>query len=66
MPAKIITFQIDDELNKKLDRITKELDLPKSWIIKQAIKQYLVRYDESLSDIRISTLEEGKTHKEVL
>ncbi|MCM8761839.1 MAG: ribbon-helix-helix domain-containing protein [Candidatus Omnitrophica bacterium] len=66
MPSKIITLQIDAEMNEKLDRITKELDLSKSWVVKQAIKQYLERYDEILSDIRISTIEEGKTHKELL
>lgn len=66
MAKKIITVQIDSELNEKLNKMIKKFDLPKSWVIKQAIKQYLDRYDESLSDIRISTLEEGKNHKEVL
>lgn len=66
MTSKIITLQIDGEMNEKLNKIAEELDLPKSWVVKQAIKQYLERYDEFLSDIRISTLEEGKTHKEVL
>ncbi|MCM8820689.1 MAG: ribbon-helix-helix domain-containing protein [Candidatus Omnitrophica bacterium] len=66
MTSKIITLQIDAEMNEKLDRITEELDLSKSWVVKQAIKQYLERYDEILSDIRISTIEEGKTHKKLL
>lgn len=66
MAKRIITFQIDEELNKKLEKIAKGTELSKSWIIKQAIKQYIDRFDELFSDIRIATLKEGKNHQEIL
>jgi len=32
----------------------------------QAIEQYIERYDEVLSDMRIATLKEGKNHQDIL
>jgi predicted transcriptional regulator len=36
-----LSFDIEDEVVEELEKKSKELDRPKSWIIRQAVKQYL-------------------------
>ncbi len=66
MGKVMISAKIDESINERLNEYAKELQLSKSWIIQQALKQYLDRYDEYLSDFRISSLSEGIPHEEVL
>ena len=62
----IITTTIDRETKEKIEEIAKELNVSKSWLIQQAVEQYIERYDEYLSDMRIASLKEGKKHKDIL
>ena len=64
--SKVISTKIDDQTDSMLGRMALELDVSKSWVVQQAIKQYLERYDTYLSDVRIASIGETKSHKAVL
>lgn len=64
--SKVISTKIDESTDRLLEKIAGELDVSKSWIVQQALKQYIERYDSYLSDIRIASLGETKSHEEVL
>jgi predicted transcriptional regulator len=64
--SKVISTKIDDKTDEILGKMAGELDVSKSWVVQQAIKQYLERYDSYLSDVRIASLSETKGHKTIL
>jgi predicted transcriptional regulator len=64
--SKVISTKIDDQTDEILGKMADELDVSKSWVVQQAIKQYLERYDTYLSDVRIASISETKSHNEVL
>ena len=66
MGKTIITTTVNSEIKKRIEEIAKELNVSKSWVIQQAVEQYIERYDEYLSDMRIASLKEGKSHKNIL
>lgn len=64
--SKVISTKIDKGTGDLLERIASELSVTKSWIVNQALKQYLERYDIYLSDTRIASIGETVSHKDVL
>lgn len=66
MAKSVVSVSLNSNLINFLDKYSKELNVSKSWIINQALQSYLDRIDESLSDMRIATLSEAKSHDEVL
>jgi|GEM_PF-744214 predicted transcriptional regulator len=64
--GSVISTKVDDRINELLEKLAKELNVSKSWIIQQAIMQYLDRYDDYLSDIRIASIRETVSHEDVL
>jgi predicted transcriptional regulator len=64
--GSVISTKVDDRINELLEKLAKELNVSKSWIIQQAIMQYLDRYDDYLSDIRIASIGETVSHEDVL
>jgi predicted transcriptional regulator len=62
----VISTKVDDRINGLLEKLAKELNVSKSWIIQQAIMQYLDRYDDYLSDIRIASIGKTVSHEDVL
>lgn len=61
-----ISAKITHSINSLLNSYARELQVSKSWIIQQALRQYFERYDEHLSDLRIASLSETVSHEEVL
>jgi len=66
MAKNVMSFNLDNNLSIFLDKYSKELQVSKSWIVKQALRQYFEKFDEYLSDIRIASLTEEKSHEKVL
>jgi len=66
MTKSVVSVSLNSNLINFLDKYSKELNVSKSWIINQALQSYLDRIAESLSDMRIATLSEPKSHDEVL
>ncbi|MCD4818070.1 MAG: ribbon-helix-helix domain-containing protein [Candidatus Cloacimonetes bacterium] len=66
MAKNIMSFNLDNNLVNFLDKYSKELQVSKSWIVKQALQQYFDKFDEYLSDLRIASLSEEKSHEEIL
>ncbi|MBF0466454.1 MAG: CopG family transcriptional regulator [Nitrospirae bacterium] len=65
--AKVtISAKVDSSIVDSLEGYAKELQVSKSWIVQQALKQYFDKYDEHLSDMRIASLTEGISHDDVL
>jgi len=64
--SKVISTKVDDELDRALGQISDDLKVSKSWIVQQALRQYIERYDESLSDLRIASLGKTTAHEDVL
>jgi len=60
MAKSVVSVSLNSNLINFLDKYSKELNVSKSWIINQALQNYLDRIDESLSDMRIATLSEAK------
>ena len=61
-----ISAKVNRSISTLLNSYARELQVSKSWIIQQALKQYFERYDEHLSDIRIASLSEAVSHEDVL
>jgi len=62
----ITSIRISDDINKPLESLAKKLDRSKSYIINQAIKEYIAR--QSLDDARwqetvqaLESIQAGKT-----
>jgi predicted transcriptional regulator len=64
--GKVLSTKVDDELDRALGKISDDLKVSKSWIVQQALRQYIERYDESLSDLRIASLGKTIPHEDVL
>ncbi|WP_420266584.1 ribbon-helix-helix protein, CopG family [Candidatus Magnetominusculus dajiuhuensis] len=65
--AKVmISAKVDRSVFDTLDVYAKELQVSKSWIVQQALKQYFDKYDEYLGDMRVASLSEGISHEDVL
>ncbi|MEO5358661.1 MAG: ribbon-helix-helix domain-containing protein [Nitrospirae bacterium YQR-1] len=62
----IISAKVDKTVFDALNGYAKELQVSKSWIVQQALKQYFDKYDEHLSDMRIASLSESISHEDVL
>ena len=41
-----LTLIVDDQLNRKLQRLAKETERPKSYFIKKALELYLQEYED--------------------
>lgn len=63
--AKVISTKIEEKTDTVLEAMAEELSVSKSWIINQALKQYIGRYEDQLSDMRIASLGEIKDHEEI-
>jgi len=46
-----VNIRIPDQLNDKLLSFTKTMELPKSYLIRQAIKNYMLELQEDAEDI---------------
>jgi len=66
MKKIVLSTSISSEAKRKIEKMAKELNVSKSWLVQQAIEQYIERYDEVLSDMRIATLKEEKNHQDIL
>jgi predicted DNA-binding protein len=51
---KAINVLIPDEANQELIKFAKAMDLPKSYLIKKAIKEYLIELKEDTEDIVVA------------
>ncbi|MEO5358603.1 MAG: ribbon-helix-helix domain-containing protein [Nitrospirae bacterium YQR-1] len=54
------------DIIESLEFYAQQLQVSKSWIVQQALKQYFDKYDEHLSDMRIASLSESISHEDVL
>ena len=63
--TKVISTKVEEKTDKVLEAMAAELDVSKSWIINQALKQYIGRYDDHLSDVRIASIGETVNHEDV-
>ena len=68
--ARVVTANLPGNLVDQLDRISKEIDRSKSWIIRQALSDWLAeeqrRYEMTLE--ALASVEQGHTytHEEIL
>lgn len=46
--AEAISIRLPEELAEKLDRLTRALDRPKSYVIKKALQEYIEEYEDYL------------------
>jgi RHH-type rel operon transcriptional repressor/antitoxin RelB len=49
-----ITARIPDALNTSLDKIAKEMERPKTFLIRKAIEQYILEIQDDLQDSEIA------------
>ncbi len=63
--TKVISAKVEEKTDKVLESMAAELSVSKSWIVNQALKQYIGRYDDHLSDIRIASIDETISHEDV-
>ena len=45
MPAKVTSIRVDERKLKRLDRLARSIDRPRSWVLGQAIDQYIEHQD---------------------
>lgn len=64
--SKVISTKVDTNTDEALESMANALDVSKSWIVNQALKQYIQRYDDYLSDVRIASIAETVGHDDVL
>ena len=68
--GRVVTAKLPDELVVRMDQIAERLDRSKSWIVREAISEWLAeeqrRYELTLEGL--ADIEEGRTysHEEVL
>lgn len=61
-----ISFKVPDELNERLELLSKELDRNKSYMIRQAIEEYLEEKEDYLIALaRLSRTEKKYSLEEV-
>lgn len=46
--AEATSIRLPEELAEKLDRLTRALDRPKSYVIKKALQEYIEEYEDYL------------------
>lgn len=63
--TKVISTKVEEKTDKVLEAMAAELDVSKSWIINQALKQYIGRYDDHLSDVRIASIGQTISHEDI-
>ncbi|MDA8088161.1 MAG: ribbon-helix-helix protein, CopG family [Nitrospiraceae bacterium] len=63
--AKVISTKVEEKTDEVLEAMAEELSVSKSWIINQALKQYISRYDAQLSDLRIASIGETVDHEDI-
>ena len=63
--AKVISTKVEEKTDTVLEAMAEELGVSKSWIINQALKQYIGRYEDQLSDMRIASIGETMAHEDV-
>ena len=61
-----LSAKIDSSLGLSIAQYAKELQVSKSWIVQQALRQYFERYDEYLVDTRIASIGETISHDTLL
>lgn len=66
MNKVIISAKIDKGMSDTLCLCAQELQVSKSWIIQQALKQYFDKYEEHIADMRIASIGESISHEDVL
>lgn len=68
--GRVVTTKLPDDLVSRMDEIAERIDRSKSWIVRQALTEWLAeeerRYELTLEALR--EVEEGRTipHEEVL
>jgi predicted transcriptional regulator len=45
MPAKVTSIRVDERKLKRLDRLARTMDRPRSWVLSQAIDRYIEHQD---------------------
>ncbi len=45
MPAKVTSIRLEERKLKRLDRLARSMDRPRSWVLGQAIDRYLEHQD---------------------
>ena len=63
--SKVISTKVEEKTDEVLEAMAAELDVSKSWIINQALKQYIGRYDDHLSDVRIASIGQTISHEDI-
>ena len=58
---KTIKIMMDENLLETLDEAAKELNRTRTWLIEQAVRAYMDRLDEMISDKRLDDIIDGKT-----
>jgi predicted transcriptional regulator len=46
MPTKVLTAQVPERLARKVDKLATALDRPRSWIVKQALQDWIDRAED--------------------
>ena len=46
MSTTTSSFRLDSELKSRLDRVAKQINHNKNWIITRALDEYLLKYDQ--------------------
>jgi len=68
--GRVVTAKLPDDLVLKMDEVAERIDRSKSWIVRQAVSEWLAeeqrRYELTLEALR--DVDEGRTipHEEVL
>ena len=68
--GRVVTTKLPDDLVKEMDDVAARMDRSKSWIVRQAVAEWLaeeqVRYEMTLEALK--EVDEGRTipHEEVL
>jgi RHH-type rel operon transcriptional repressor/antitoxin RelB len=57
-----LTLRVEDQLNRKLQRLAKETERPKSYFIKKALELYLQEYE----DYQIALARQANKDDEIL
>jgi predicted transcriptional regulator len=45
MPAKVTSIRVEERKLKRLDRLARTMDRPRSWVLSQAIDRYIEHQD---------------------
>ena len=70
--TKVISIRLGDDISRKLDALSVSVDRPRSWLIEQALKNYLHEHSWQVMVIREALEEyhtgkaEFKPHEEVI